>query len=190
MELIKEIKACRLCEDELPKAPHPVFVLNPKSPFLIVGQAPGLKVHETGIPWNDASGERLRHWLGIPASSFYNSSMFSIVPIGLCYPGRGKSGDLPPRKECSVLWMDTILCEFENLKKLILVGSYSSQYFLGAGEISVKIREHATNDSPFIVLPHPSPRNNIWLKRNEWFENESIPLIRKKLSLSLPRTLK
>ena len=183
MNLIDEIKACNLCSDVLPLAPKPVLRLNIHSPYLIVGQAPGLKVHETEIPWNDASGERLRHWLGLESKTFYDPEFFSIVPMGFCYPGRGKSGDLPPRKECSARWMDTVLCELKDLQKIILVGSYSSNYFLGEGDLTSKIREHAESESMFIVLPHPSPRNNIWLKKNEWFEEEIVPKIRQKLSL-------
>lgn len=181
MKLIEDIKACRLCEDSLPFAPNPVVVLNPLSPFLIIGQAPGIKVQNSNIPWDDASGERLRQWLAVSSSTFYDSKIFSIVPMGFCYPGRGASGDLPPRKECAIRWMDTVLSEFTQLQRIILVGNYSSQYFLGNGEMAEKIKEHSCNDSPFIVLPHPSPRNNIWLKKNEWFTAETLPLIRRKL---------
>lgn len=183
MKLIEEIKACRLCQDVLPLAPNPVLAFNPHSPYLIVGQAPGIKVHQTHKPWNDASGERLRQWLRIPATDFYNENLFSIIPMGFCYPGRGRTGDLPPRKECAIRWMDTLLCELNNLERIILVGSYSTHYFLGDDSLTHYIKEHAHNHSLFVVLPHPSPRNNIWLKKNEWFENETLPAIRKKLCL-------
>lgn len=181
LTILDEIKLCRLCEGDLPFAPNPVLALNPDSPHLIIGQAPGIKVHETNRPWNDASGERLRHWLGIESHDFYDTNKFSIVPMGFCYPGKGKTGDLPPRKECAIRWMDSVLCEFKNLKRIILVGSYSTHHFLGPGSIDQFIKEHSINDSIFVVLPHPSPRNNIWLKKNEWFEEETIFHIRKKL---------
>lgn len=183
MKLVDEIKQCRLCEAELPLGPNPVLVFNPSSPYLIIGQAPGLKVHQTNKPWNDASGERLREWLNISSEQFYDSNIFSIIPMGFCYPGRGKSGDLPPRKECAIRWMDTLLADFINLKQIILVGSYSTHYFLGGGSLTTYIKEYAKNDSIFVVLPHPSPRNNIWLKKNEWFEQEALASIRKKVTI-------
>lgn len=181
MKLLDEIKSCQLCANELPLAPKPILQFHPKSEFLIIGQAPGIKAHESGIPWNDASGVRLRQWLNIHDQDFYNPRKFSIVPMGFCYPGKGKSGDLPPRKECSTRWMDTILCHLKNVKSIILVGNYSAAYFLGEGKLSDKIMEHSKIDSSFIVLPHPSPRNNIWLRKNEWFEYECLPSIRRKL---------
>lgn len=184
MNLLDEIKKCRLCEGDLPFSPNPVVVLNPKSPYLIVGQAPGIKVHQTLRPWNDASGERLRDWLKISPQDLYNPELFSIVPMGFCYPGKAKTGDLPPRKECSIRWMDSVLCELKSLTRIILVGSYSTHYFLGPGSLDAYIQEHARNDSLFVVLPHPSPRNNIWLKKNDWFEQEALHLIRKKLNFT------
>lgn len=180
--LLEEIKMCRLCEGDLPFEPNPVLVFNPHSRYLIIGQAPGIKVHESNKPWNDASGDRLREWLGIKTNDFYNPDIFSIVPMGFCYPGKGKSGDLPPRKECAIRWMDSILCEFIHLERIILVGSYSTHHFLGQGSIDDYIREYARNESIFVALPHPSPRNNIWLKKNQWFEKESLPFIRKKIN--------
>ena len=185
MKLMKEIKSCNLCQDVLPFAPKPILQLHSDSALLLVGQAPGVKAHESGTPWNDASGERLRQWLQLAPESFYDSKLMSIVPMGFCYPGKGKSGDLPPRKECSVRWMDTIISHLGNLEVIILVGSYATEYFLGEGELSRKIKDHAVSETPFIVLPHPSPRNNIWLKKNAWFEEESLPKIRKKLSSCL-----
>lgn len=182
MSLLKEIKNCNFCEGVLPLAPRPILQFHRSAKILLVGQAPGIKAHDSGKPWNDASGERLRDWLTLTPEVFYNPKLISIVPMGFCYPGKGKTGDLPPRKECSSLWMDSILSHLKNLEVIILVGSYSSQYFLGDGDLSLKIREHAKNDSEFIVLPHPSPRNNIWLKKNDWFEKEALRNIRRKLS--------
>lgn len=179
-KLLREIRSCTFCESELPFPPKPILQFHRSSKLLLIGQAPGVRAHHSGKPWNDASGERLREWLEIDVEKFYNPKFLSIVPMGLCYPGRGKTGDLPPRKECSVLWMDSILSHLKNLEKLILVGSYSTNHFLGAGDLTQKIREHAVSDSHYVVLPHPSPRNNIWLRKNEWFEREALPLIRRK----------
>lgn len=184
MNLLNEIKGCSLCSDVLPYGARPVLQFAKDSPLLLVGQAPGLKVHETGRPWNDASGIRLREWLQINEDDFYSTKKLAIVPMGFCYPGRGRSGDNPPRPECSVRWMDIILSYLKNIRTTILVGSYSTEYFLGPGKLTDKIREHARNDSRFIVLPHPSPRNNIWLAKNQWFEKEDLILIRQKLAQS------
>lgn len=180
-KLIREIRSCTFCERELPLEPRPILQFHRSSRMLLVGQAPGIKAHDSRKPWNDASGERLREWLNLSHDQFYDPKFLSIVPMGFCYPGRGQSGDLPPRKECSALWMDSILSHLKKLEHIIVVGSYSANYFLGPGDLTAKIHEHAQNDSPYIVLPHPSPRNNIWLKKNEWFEHESLKLIRLKL---------
>lgn len=182
MDLLSEIKSCRLCQGELPLGPKPILQFHRKSKILLVGQAPGIKAHTTGKPWNDASGIRLRDWLQIEEKDFYNPKKISIVPMGFCYPGKAPTGDLPPRKECSARWMDSILSHLKELEIMILVGNYSAQYFLGPGDLTSKIREHALNDSHFVVLPHPSPRNNIWLRKNEWFEAEHLKLIRNKLT--------
>lgn len=180
MSLLKEIKACDICIGSIPFSPKPILQFGTNAETLIVGQAPGIRAHETEKPWNDASGMRLREWLNISAEDFYNPRKFAIVPMGFCYPGKGKTGDLPPRKECSVRWMDSILCDLTQLKRIVLVGSYSANYFLGLGPLTDKIQEHATSISPFIVLPHPSPRNNIWLSKNLWFEREYLENIRQK----------
>ncbi len=179
--LLNEIKSCNLCREHLPFAPKPILQFHRSSELLLVGQAPGTKAHESGIPWNDPSGVRLRQWLQVSDETFYDPKKISIVPMGFCYPGPGTSGDLPPRPECSERWMQSILSHLTNVRTIILVGAYSSTYFLGAGDLRSKIRDHATNASRFVVLPHPSPRNNIWLKKNEWFERESLPRIRRKL---------
>jgi uracil-DNA glycosylase family 4 len=182
MKLLSEIKNCNLCLDQLPCPPKPILQFHQNSKVLLTGQAPGLMAHESGIPWNDASGVRLRNWLQMDEDLFYNKNKISIVPMGFCYPGRGKSGDLPPRKECSVRWLDSILCQLINLKVIILVGQHATTHYLGEGSLSEKIKKHALTDSSFIVFPHPSPRNNIWLKKNSWFEDEYLGLIRKKIN--------
>lgn len=182
MKLLKEIRACSLCEDVLPFAPKPILQFSKKSSLLIVGQAPGLAAHNTEKPWNDKSGIRLRHWICIKDEDFYNPSKTAIVPMGFCYPGRGTGGDNPPRPECSVRWMDIILNHLSKVKVKIIIGSYAASYFCHDKNLQNNIKHHAYNDSDMIVLPHPSPRNNIWLKKNPWFEIECLPAIRTKLA--------
>lgn len=180
MTLLKEIRACTLCSDVLPLPPRPILQFGRSSSLLIVGQAPGFAAHESGRPWNDASGERLRQWIEITHDHFYDPARVAIVPMGFCYPGRGKNGDLPPRPECSIRWMDTILSELKNIQMTVIIGSYAASYFCGKDDLSTHIMEHAFNLSSMIVLPHPSPRNNIWLAKNPWFVRDCLPAIRKK----------
>lgn len=182
MKLLKEIRSCNICQDALPLIAKPILQFSRQSKMILIGQAPGIKAHETNRPWNDASGIRLREWLEIEESDFYCAKTLAIVPMGFCYPGRGTSGDNPPRPECSVRWMDTILFHLKDVKLKILVGSYATSYFLGKGDLTSKIREHSQNDSSYIVLPHPSPRNNVWLSKNSWFLEDALPLIRLKLN--------
>lgn len=181
MRILNEIRACTLCSDVLPLGPRPVIQMSRHSSLLIIGQAPGLTVHKTGKPWNDASGLRLRSWLNMDEQMFYDAKKVAIVPLGFCYPGRGKSGDNPPRPECRARWLDTVLCYLPNVKIILLVGHHAATHFLGNIPFSDLIKANAAQDSHFIVLPHPSPRNNIWLSKNQWFEKESLPSIRKKL---------
>ncbi len=179
--LIEEIRSCTLCEAVLPEPPRPVVQFSSISPIVIIGQAPGLKVHESGIPWNDASGKRLREWLGVDADTFYCTRNFSIVPMGFCYPGRGKSGDLPPRPECAETWMQAVLKSIQKKKLMILAGQYAQQYFLQElrrPTLTETVDKRHDYLPDYFVLPHPSPRNNIWLKKNPWFENEVIPELR------------
>ncbi len=182
VKLLKNIRSCNICQDVLPLNPRPILQFSKQSQMILIGQAPGIKAHDSNRPWNDASGVRLREWLEMPEDEFYCAKTLAIVPMGFCYPGRGASADNPPRPECSARWMDMILSQLKEIKLIILVGSYSSDYFLGRGDLSSRIREHALSDSDFIVLPHPSPRNNIWLAKNPWFQNEALPLIRCKLN--------
>jgi uracil-DNA glycosylase len=184
MNIIKDIRRCTFCADVLPFNPKPVFQLHKNARILLIGQAPGLHAHETGVPWNDLSGKRLREWLEMSEQDFYDPSYLAIVPMGMCYPGRGKSGDNPPRPECKTLWMDRVLSELKSVEKIILVGGYATEYFLGKNELSKHIQNHSKGHDPWIVLPHPSPRNNIWLAKNPWFERSTLPLIRKKLRKS------
>lgn len=184
MKLLQEIRECRLCLNELPLVPRPILQFSQSSRIIIIGQAPGLLAHNSGKPWNDKSGERLKDWLGIGSETFYDANLISIVPMGFCYPGKGKSGDLPPRKECRIRWLDTILAELHSLELFILVGGYAVEYFLGNEGLKSHIRNN-NFQGRFLALAHPSPRNNIWLAKNPWYEEEIIPRVKKRISYVL-----
>ena len=176
--LLSEIKKCAICTKHLPLGPNPVLTASKNSRIAIIGQAPGLAVHKSGIPWDDKSGERLRDWLGIDKESFYNSEKIALVPMGFCYPGKGKSGDLPPRIECAPEWHDKVFVRMKNLELIILIGSYAQNYYLKGNShktLTERVKNFEVYLPKYLVLPHPSGRNNIWLKKNEWFEKELIP---------------
>ena len=183
-QLLRDIRSCKHCEKHLPFAPRPVVHFSTISKIVVIGQAPGTKVHQTGIPWNDPSGERLRNWLDVSREEFYNTKNFGIVPMGFCYPGRGKSGDLPPRPECAPLWMDKAIQSMRAHKLILLIGQYSQNYFLKdrkKNTLTETVRNWKEYLPDYFVLPHPSPRNNIWLKKNEWFEKEAVPELKKRV---------
>lgn len=182
IELLKEIRKCEVCKDGLPHGCRPIVNASPNSNILIIGQAPGRRVHESGIPWDDPSGDNLRKWLGVTKDKFYDADIFGIVPMGFCYPGTGKTGDLAPRKECAPLWHEPLLQAMPQAKLTILIGQYAQKYYLGARmkkNLTETVRNFEDYFPDFIVLPHPSPRNNIWMKKNPWFEKELIPLLQK-----------
>ena len=190
LEYLKEkVKNCVLCEADLPLGPRPVVQLSNQSKILIAGQAPGLKVHQTGVPFNDASGDRVRDWLGVNKTDFYDDTKFAILPMGFCYPGKGKSGDLPPRGECAITWREQLLAQLKNIELTIVIGQYAHAYHLP--NASKKLTENVKNWQTFwpntIPLPHPSPRNNIWLKRNDWFEVEVLPPLKEKVQKLLSK---
>lgn len=180
--LLTEVRACRVCEAHLPQGPRPVLQVSASARILIVGQAPGARVHASGVPWDDRSGERLRHWMGVDSQRFYDASAVAIVPIGLCYPGRASSGDLPPRRECAPLWLDRLLAELPKVEFTLLIGAYAQAHFLrGSGHTSLTAttrnwRNHLPGTLP---LPHPSPRNIAWFKANPWFEDELLPVLQR-----------
>lgn len=181
-KLLSEIRACRVCEHDLPLGPRPIVQGHSAARLLIVGQAPGLCVHQTGIPWNDASGDRLRKWLGISPHIFYDPKLVAIVPVGFCYPGRAKSGDAPPRKECYDLWHQPLGSYLKNIRLTLLVGNYAqAKYLKGDAKANATetIRFWRDYLPKYIPLPHPSPRNNVWLHKNTWFEKTVVPEIRK-----------
>lgn len=189
-ELLVRIRDCRHCEAQLPLGANPVLRASNTARLLIVGQAPGTRVHATGVPWNDPSGDRLRDWLQLDRETFYDESLIAIIPMGFCYPGRGKSGDLPPRPECAPLWHDSLLALMPALELVLLVGSYAQNHYLGKTRETLTQRVQRWRDfAPrYIPTPHPSPRNTLWLKRNPWFEAEVVPVMRERLDdLGLPR---
>jgi len=182
--LLTEVRACTLCAEHLPLGPRPIVQLHPSARILIAGQAPGRKVHETGVPFNDASGDRLREWLGISREVFYDARQVAIVPMGFCFPGAGKSGDLPPRPECAPAWRATLLSRLKALKLTLVIGQYALAYHLPNEAASVTEAVHVWRKywPNTVPLPHPSPRNSLWLKRNPWFEDELIPVLRARVS--------
>ncbi|WP_025900101.1 uracil-DNA glycosylase family protein [Sneathiella glossodoripedis] len=183
--LLKEIRQCRHCEEFLLDGCRPVLQASSHAKILVVGQAPGRKVHATGIPFNDPSGDRLRDWMGISREVFYDSSLLNIVPMGFCYPGTGKSGDLPPRPECAELWRARLLAQFENTELLLVIGQYAIDWHIGPTRkktLTETVLDWRKYWPSTLILPHPSPRNNLWLKRNPWFEEEVIPELRKRVA--------
>jgi uracil-DNA glycosylase len=179
--LLTDVRACRVCEQYLPLGPRPIVRASREARILIVGQAPGTRVHASGIPWNDASGERLRAWLGVDAPAFYDESLFAIIPMGFCYPGRGTGGDNPPRPECAPLWMDKLLAELPNIRLTLLIGQYAQRHFLGRRRkpsLTETVKAWEEYAPAFIPLPHPSPRNQAWFKRHPWFESAVLPMLR------------
>ncbi|AZZ93586.1 uracil-DNA glycosylase family protein [Hahella sp. KA22] len=176
--LLQDVRACRLCEQHL--EPNPVVKVGAAARLMIIGQAPGTRVHATGIPWNDPSGERLRTWLGLDKETFYDTNQIAIMPMGFCYPGKGRSGDLPPRKECYEHWHQKILTQLPRLEMFLLVGLYAQQAYLPNAykSLSENVKHWRDWYPRLIPLPHPSPRNTLWLKQRPWFEGEVIPQVR------------
>jgi uracil-DNA glycosylase len=182
--LLAEVRACGLCAEHLPLGPRPVVQVYPSARILIAAQAPGRKVHETGLPFNDASGERLRNWLGISREVFYDERQIAILPMGFCFPGTGKAGDLPPRPECAPAWRSALLAHLNKLQLTLVIGQYAQAYHLANERASVtEVVQTWRKSWPHTVpLPHPSPRNNLWLKRNPWFEAEVLPALRARVA--------
>lgn len=186
--LSTEVRSCTLCAAHLPLGPRPVFQVHPNARILIAGQAPGTRVHDTGIPFDDPSGDRLRLWLGVSREEFYDETKFAILPMGFCYPGRGSSGDLPPRPECAVAWRKPMLAMMPKIGLTLAIGQFAIDWHL-AGQQKSTLTDTVQNWSAYwpmaIPLPHPSPRNNIWLKKNAWFEAEVVPELRKRVAATL-----
>ena len=182
--LLADVRRCTICSDHLVDGPRPVLQFDSAARVLVAGQAPGRKVHESGVPFADASGDRLRDWLGLTAAEFYDPGLVAILPMGFCFPGTGASGDLPPRPECAPAWRDELLSHLTNLRMTLVIGRYAQAYHLPRQYSSVTAAVKSWRDGwPEIVpLPHPSPRNNIWLRRNPWFEDELVPVLRSRVA--------
>lgn len=179
--LLNKIRKCTICEPDLPHGARPVLRASHESKVLIVGQAPGRRVHESGVPWDDPSGDRLREWLDVDRDQFYDPERFAIVPMGFCYPGTGKSGDLPPRPECAPEWHESVLDLLPNIELTLLLSRYAHVHYLGSGvrkTVTETVRAWREFMPDFLPLPHPSPRNNRWLSKNAWFEEEVVPCLR------------
>lgn len=186
--LLKEIRACTVCKEHLPLGPRPILTVSQQSNVLIVGQAPGTRVHKSGIPWDDPSGDRLRSWMGVDKDTFYDENKIAIVPMGLCYPGKGKNGDLPPRKECAGLFFDRLLALMAKIQLMLIIGQYAQAYYLQnkrKNNLTETVKAWREYLPDYIVLPHPSPRNFSWFKKNPWFDNEVIPCLQIKIKNSL-----
>lgn len=180
--LLDRIRACELCAAHLPLGPRPVVVADARARLLIAGQAPGTRVHQTGIPWNDPSGERLREWLGLDRETFYDARKVALVPMGFCYPGRGRQGDLPPRPECAATWHPQLLPQLRAVELTLVIGRYAQRHHLGTTAPVTEVVRQWRNFLPeHIPLPHPSPRNTGWLQRHPWFEQELLPVLRAKV---------
>lgn len=185
--LKEKIRNCSLCASYLPLGPRPVVQFCATSRILIAGQAPGKAVHNSGVPFDDPSGERLRRWLNVSGEIFYNERHFAILPMAFCYPGKGTSGDLAPRKECIQQWRSEVLEHLDNVQLTLVIGQYAMAYHLPSSKkknLTETVRQQDLH-STTIALPHPSPRNNIWFKKNPWFEDEMVPLIQQKVQRSL-----
>lgn len=187
--LLAEVRGCRLCEAHLPAGPRPVLQLSAGARILVAGQAPGRRVHASGLPFDDPSGDRLRDWLGVTREVFYDPARLAIVPMGFCYPGTGKSGDLPPRPECAPAWRAKLLGHLDALELTLVIGQYAHAYHFGGGRRSLTetVRDWRAYWPSVVPLPHPSPRNNLWLRKNPWFEAEVVPALRERVASVLGR---
>ncbi len=191
LSFLQEIRRCDLCSDRLPLGPRPVLQSSLKARILIAGQAPGRKVHETGVPFDDPSGDRLRDWMGIGKEVFYDASKVAIIPMGFCYPGPGKSGDQPPIPECAETWREKLLERLNEIVLILTIGKYAHQYHLGASQkktLTKTVKSWGQYlPEGILPLPHPSPRNNIWLKKNPWFAKEVLPVLKLRVEEILGR---
>lgn len=185
--LHREIAACTACAEHLPLGPRPVVQFSPASRILIIGQAPGTKVHASGVPWDDDSGDRLRGWLGLDKGTFYNAERIALVPMGFCYPGKASGGDAPPRRECAPRWHDRVLALLPSDRLTLLVGAHAQRHYLPATRrwtMTERVRS-AFEFAPFIPLPHPAWRSRIWMAKHPWFEAEILPRLRHEVAVAL-----
>jgi uracil-DNA glycosylase len=183
--LLRAVRACTACAAQLPLGPRPVLQAGTGARILVVGQAPGLRVHTTGIPWDDPSGVRLRAWMGIGPETFHDPQRVAILPMGYCYPGRGRGGDLPPRRECAELWLDALLAKLPHIETTLLIGQYAQRHYLGRrrkASLTATVEAWRDYAPRFLPLPHPSPRNTPWFQRHPWFERDLVPALRERVA--------
>ena len=186
-QLLQEIRRCNICEEYLPLGPRPIIEATENSKIILISQAPGRIVHNSGKAWADQSGNKLREWLGVSEAQFYDTSNFAIIPMGFCYPGKGKTGDLPPRKECAPTWHPKILTELENVCLTLLIGSYATKYYFpeDSRNLTQKVENYQDYLPNYWPLPHPSPVNRFWRAKNPWFEEDMVGLLRQKIATIL-----
>ena len=183
--LLVAVRDCRACEAHLPLGPRPVLQVGASARLLVVGQAPGVRVHNSGIPWDDPSGERLRAWTGLDKARFYDESQVAIIPLGFCYPGRGRGGDLPPRRECAALWLAPLLARLPQIELTLLIGLHAQRHFLGRrrkGSLTETVKAWREYAPHYLPLPHPSARNTPWFQRNPWFDHELLPALNARIA--------
>lgn len=187
LPILKEVRACRVCEASLPNDPRPLLAASASSRIVIIGQAPGRMAHETGVPWNDASGKRLREWLGVTDEQFYDERLIALVPMGFCYPGKSKGSDMAPRPECAPLWHPLILPKLTKVQLTIYIGNYPFSRYLAdeAESLTDGVRAAKRLLPTRILLPHPSPRNQMWLAKNRWFVQDTLPMLRRRVQAVL-----
>lgn len=186
--LLSEIRKCEVCKAHLPLGPRPIVAAHPVSKIVIIGQAPGRKVHETGVPWDDPSGRQLRKWLGVSDEVFYDETKIALIPMGFCYPGKGKGGDLPPRKECAPLWHEPLFNKMKNLELIVVIGTYAQkEYLKGKTErnLTETVKAYKNYLPKYFPLPHPSPRNRFWLSKNPWFGEEVVGELQQSVNSAL-----
>jgi uracil-DNA glycosylase len=184
-QLLSDIAACTICKAHLPDDVYPVIRVDARAQILIAGQAPGRVVYETGLPFKDKSGDRLREWLGVDDELFYDRRKFAFLPMGLCFPGTGKSGDFPPRPECAQTWHEQVIAGLPAIKLIVAVGQYAIKYHLGdraEKTLTATVQNWHAFAPDIIPLPHPSPRNNLWLRKNPWFEDKVLPVLRARVA--------
>ncbi len=182
--LLQQVRACTLCAPHLPMGARPVLQVHPSARILIAGQAPGVRVHHSGVPFDDASGDRLRQWMGVTREVFYDPELVAILPMGFCYPGTGPSGDLPPRSECAVQWRERLLQAMPLVELTLVIGTYAIAWHLpdaAKTTLTATAQSWQSHWPHIFPLPHPSPRNNIWLKKNPWFAKDLIPSLQKRI---------
>lgn len=189
-QLLTEIRACTVCAPHLEAGPRPIVSASPHSKLVIIGQAPGIRVHQSGLPWDDPSGVNLRKWVQMEEGVFYNPEVVALIPMGFCYPGKGKSGDLPPRTECGPLWHERLWEGMPQVSLTLLVGQYAQKYYLKdkvQKNLTETVRAFRDYLPEYLPLPHPSPRNNIWQKKNTWFGEEVLPELQSRVREALKK---